>query len=55
MLLQTYQYIDSNFQVAYGGGDGATGDVCFLVQTTTKSGADVMNILVAVVAHQSLL
>jgi Eukaryotic aspartyl protease len=22
----TYQYIDSNFQVAYGGGDGATGD-----------------------------
>jgi hypothetical protein len=22
----TYEYIDSNFQVAYGGGDGATGD-----------------------------
>lgn len=22
----TYQYIDSNFEVAYGGGDGATGD-----------------------------
>ncbi|CZR56894.1 uncharacterized protein PAC_06783 [Phialocephala subalpina] len=24
----TYQYFDSNFQVAYGGGDGATGDWC---------------------------
>lgn len=50
----TYQYIDSNFQVEYGGGDGATGDVCFLIQCTTKSGVDVVKNLAAVVAHQSL-
>lgn len=34
--------------MAYGGGDGATGDVCFVVQCITQSDADVVKILVAV-------